>query len=83
MGALRRTRPLSQRYGFDRGQPIDRYYIDAFLARYATDVRGRGLEVKSAGYLRRYDSGLTRCDILDIDPGESGGNRRRGSGGGG
>ena len=68
MGALRRTRPLSERYGFDRGLPVDRYYVDAFLGRYAADIRGCGLEVKSAGYLRRFDSGLTRCDVLDIDP---------------
>jgi SAM-dependent methyltransferase len=68
LGALRRTQPLSQRYGYDRGQPVDRYYIEAFLAGHAADVRGRGLEIKSPGYLRRYDSGLARCDALDIDP---------------
>jgi SAM-dependent methyltransferase len=69
LGALRRTQPLSARYGYDRGQPVDRYYIEAFLAAHAGDVRGRGLEIKSPTYLRRYDSGLTRCDALDIDPG--------------
>jgi SAM-dependent methyltransferase len=68
MGMLRRTRPLSDRYGFERGRPVDRYYIEAFLAQHAADVRGRGIEVKNANYLRRYDSGLIRCDVLDIDP---------------
>jgi hypothetical protein len=67
MGSLRRTQPLSQRYGFDRGQPVDRYYIETFLSASAGDVRGRGLEIKTSAYLRRYDSGLTRCDVLDID----------------
>jgi SAM-dependent methyltransferase len=69
LGALRRTRPLSDRYGYDRGQPVDRYYIEKFLAAHASDVRGHGLEIKSPTYLRRYDTGLTRCDALDIDPG--------------
>lgn len=68
LGALRRTRPLSERYGYDRGQPVDRYYIEAFLGAHRSDVRGRGLEVKSPTYLRRYDSGLTACDVLDINP---------------
>jgi hypothetical protein len=67
LGALRRTQPLSQRYGFDRGQPVDRYYIEAFLAAHRSDVRGRGLEVKTAAYLHRYNSGLNGYDVLDID----------------
>jgi hypothetical protein len=68
LGTLRRVRPLSERYGYDRGQPIDRYYIESFLANHRSDVRGRGLEIKTCGYLRRYDSGLTGWDVLDIDP---------------
>jgi SAM-dependent methyltransferase len=68
LGALRRTQPLSERYGYDRGQPVDRYYIEAFLSSHRADIRGRGLEIKSPVYLRRYDSGLTQCDALDIDP---------------
>jgi hypothetical protein len=68
LGMLRRTQPLSQRYGFDRGQPVDRYYIEAFLAAHCRDIRGRGLEVKSADYLRQYDCGLASLDVLDIDP---------------
>jgi hypothetical protein len=67
LGMLRRTQPLSQRYGFDRGQPVDRYYIETFLAAHRRDIRGRGLEVKSATYLRRYDCGLTSYDVLDVD----------------
>src|SRR5262245_50153649 len=30
-GNLRRVRPFSASYGFDRGTPIDRYYLDTFL----------------------------------------------------
>src|SRR5437867_11804255 len=43
-GSLRRTTPISEVFGFDRGQPIDRYYIESFLSSYAEDVQGRVLE---------------------------------------
>ncbi len=69
LGALRRVRPLSERYGYDRGQPVDRYYIEAFLSEHRQDVQGHGLEIKTLLYLRRFDSGLSRFDILDVDPG--------------
>ena len=39
-GSLRRVLPVSLKFGFDRGQPIDRYYIDGFLRRHAEDVHG-------------------------------------------
>src|SRR3712207_5592488 len=39
-GDLRRTRPLSAQWGFDRGLPIDRYYIEGFLSANAADVGG-------------------------------------------
>jgi hypothetical protein len=59
--------PLSDHWGWDRGTPVDRYYIDQFLARHAADVRGRALEVKDAAYVRRFDRGVTNIDVLDID----------------
>ena len=34
LGSLRRTTPISSSFGFDRGQPIDRYYIEDFLRRH-------------------------------------------------
>src|SRR4029453_14668409 len=46
LGTLRRTRPLSNDFGYDRGTPVDRYYIERFLARHQSDVKGRVLEVK-------------------------------------
>lgn len=67
-GNLRRLRPISERYGFDRGTPVDRYYIGRFLESHRADVRGRVLEVKNNAYSRRFDSGVTRFDVLDIDP---------------
>lgn len=67
LGVLNRTRPLSEFWGFDRGTPIDRYYIENFLAEYRQDVRGRALEVQDSVYTDRFGSGVERRDVLDID----------------
>ena len=32
-GDLRRMDPVSDRWGYDRGLPVDRYYIEAFMRR--------------------------------------------------
>jgi SAM-dependent methyltransferase len=68
-GNLRRATPFSDRYGFDRGTPVDRYYLDRYFADHATDIRGRVLEVKEPAYTDRFGQGLTLVDIVDIDPG--------------
>lgn len=67
-GNLRRVRPFSDRYGFDRGHAIDRYYIDRFVKSCAGDIRGRVLEVADPRYASIHSDGITRIDILDIDP---------------
>jgi hypothetical protein len=43
--SLRRLTPISRVFGLDRGQPICRYYIEAFLQRHSSDIHGRVLEV--------------------------------------
>lgn len=70
-GSLRRLTPMSRRWGKDRsGQPIDRYYIERFLATHAEDVRGRVLEVQDACYTRRFGGErVTRSDVLHVVPG--------------
>ena len=60
------TAPLSSEWGFDRGTPIDRYYIERFLASHAADIRGRALEVKNADYAQRFGRGVTSFEVLDI-----------------
>jgi SAM-dependent methyltransferase len=66
-GTLRRTTPLSSSWGYDRGTPIDRYYIEAFLREHRDDIRGRVLEVRDSAYTERFGHGVTRRDVLDID----------------
>jgi SAM-dependent methyltransferase len=64
---LQRTSPLSTDWGYDRGTPIDRYYIEDFLNDNKADIRGRVLEIKDSTYSRRFGSGVTRFEVLDID----------------
>lgn len=66
-GDLRCLRPLSKDWGFDRGTPIDRYYIGRFMTRYAEDVRGRVLEVGTDAMTRQYGgSRVARSDVLHV-----------------
>ncbi len=67
LGTVRQTTPLSGVWGSDRGTPIDRYYIEHFLAAQCSDIHGRVLEVKDSGYTRRFGIGVERADVLDID----------------
>lgn len=67
-GDLRRTRPFSTHFGADRGQPVDRYYIERFLAMHAADVRGRVLEVGDTRYTRSFGADrVMQSDVLHID----------------
>lgn len=67
-GDFRRLVPMSRAFGFDRGQPVDRHYIEAFLASHAADVRGRVMEVGDDGYTRRFGGDrVTQRDVLHVD----------------
>jgi SAM-dependent methyltransferase len=65
-GSLRRLEPISRAFGYDRGQPIDRYYIANFLSSHASDIRGHVLEIGDDRYTRRFGGDrVTRADVLD------------------
>ena len=67
-GDLRRTRPIASDFGYARGGPVDRYYIESFLERHDTDVRGRVLEVGDDSYTRRFGADrVERADVLHVD----------------
>lgn len=66
-GDLRRIEPISRAFGFDRGQPIDRYYIERFLETNAADIHGRVLEMGEATYTRQFGGErVTQSDVLDL-----------------
>lgn len=64
LGSLNRLTPFSYHFGFDRGQPIDRYYIENFLDCFSSDIRGRVLEVGDRAYTTRF--GGSRVAISDV-----------------
>jgi SAM-dependent methyltransferase len=69
---------MSRRFGLDRGQAIDRYYIDDFLRRHAVGpagyerdgIRGRVLEIGEPRYARGFGdpAAIDQIDVLDISP---------------
>jgi hypothetical protein len=67
-GNLRRTTPFSSKYGFERGTPIDRHYLHAFLSAHRDLITGDVLEVQSNDYTRRFGRGVKRADTFDIVP---------------
>ncbi len=67
---LWRIEPVSRDFGFDRGTPIDRYFIEEFLAGEAAFVRGRVLEVEHDIYTRKFGGDRVEAsDILYRNPG--------------
>jgi SAM-dependent methyltransferase len=68
LGSLARTQPVSSSWGYDRGTPVDRWYIDRFLDEHRADVTGRVLEVKDSAYTDRFGIGVTERAVLDLDP---------------
>ena len=67
-GNLRRVRPFSDTFGFDRGTPVDRYYLRRFLEAHRDLIRGDVLEIQTPGFALRYGHDLGRVDSVDIVP---------------
>lgn len=52
LGDLNRLSPLCRNWGYDRGTPIDRYYIEQFLSQHRDAVHGVVLEIGDDQYTR-------------------------------
>jgi SAM-dependent methyltransferase len=64
LGDLRRTTPIDENWGFERGTPIDRVYVERFVGGHAGDIRGRVLEIAAPDYTNRFGTCVERVDIL-------------------
>ncbi len=65
LGSLRRLRPISPSFGIDRGQCLDRYYIEQFLHAHHQDIQGHVLEIGDDAYTRGFGGDrVTRSDVL-------------------
>ena len=63
-GARRRTTPIDPNWGFERGTPIDRVYVETFVGGHAEDIRGRVLEIAAPDYTTRFGRDVEHVDIL-------------------
>jgi SAM-dependent methyltransferase len=59
---------LSHIWGADRGTPVDRHYIECFLADNRHAVHGRVLEIKHSMYTDRFGTNVQEPGVLDINP---------------
>jgi Methyltransferase domain len=67
---LRRLTPVSRVFGLDRGQSIDRYYIERFLQQYTADIRGCVLEIGNNTYIRQFGrQQVTHFEVLHVTSG--------------
>jgi len=66
-GNLRRVTPVCREFGSKRGYPVDRFYIENFLAEHKADVQGRVLEIGDATYTRRFgEERVRQSDVLHV-----------------
>ena len=63
-----RTTPLSSYWGLDRGTPVDRYYVERFLAQHQADIQGCVVEVGDSRYTDTFGRTARQREILDINP---------------
>ena len=63
-GPQKYRRPVSRAWGYDRGTPVDRYYIEKFLEQHSIDVQGCVLEIGDNFYTLRY--GGTRVEKSEV-----------------
>lgn len=67
---FQRVSPVSRRFGRDRGLPLDRYYIEKFLTRESSTIRGRVLEIGGNEYTRRFGGDrVETSDVLHVHAG--------------
>jgi SAM-dependent methyltransferase len=64
LGDLRRVTPIDPNWGYERGTPIDRVYVDRFVGAHAADIRGRVLEIAAPDYTTRFGQAVTQVDVL-------------------
>lgn len=57
--------PISRLFGFDRGTPIDRCYIENFLKKNASCICGHVLEIAGNEYTKKYGTAVTQSDVLN------------------
>lgn len=61
---LRSLKPVSRVFGFDRGTPIDRVYIEDFLNKNQKFITGVVCEIAESTYSKKYGHDVEKYEIL-------------------
>jgi hypothetical protein len=61
---LRKLEPISRTFGFDRGTPIDRVYIEEFLKSNRQFIKGVVGEIGNNTYSKKFGSDIEKYEVL-------------------
>lgn len=61
------TNPVGKIYGSDRGGSICRYYIDTFLNKYSSVIKGRVLEIGDRHYTEKFGIEIDESYVLHFE----------------
>ncbi len=63
------TSPIWEKFGLNRGQPIDRFYIEEYLSAHRHLITGHVMEIAENTYTLKYGNkqNMTKVDILHVD----------------
>jgi len=63
---LRSIEPISRFFGFDRGTPIDRVYIEHFLSLNRSSISGIVCEISDDYYSKKFGMGVVKFEIFSF-----------------
>ncbi|MDR1413127.1 MAG: class I SAM-dependent methyltransferase [Actinomycetes bacterium] len=63
-GSFRSPEPVNPDFGWAAGTPVDRYYLDQFLAAHADAIAGRVLEIGGRDYTLRFGAHEVSTSIV-------------------
>lgn len=60
-------KPVSRRCGYERGTPIDRYYIEKFIGTEQKYIFGRVMEVADDQYTKRFGKNIKESIVMHVE----------------
>lgn len=60
-------KPLSRRFGLERGNAIDRVFIEMFLEKFSEYIRGNVMEIADDTYTVRYGKAVKQAHVLHVN----------------
>lgn len=66
-GDLERAVPISRSFGYERGGPVDRFYIENFLRNNTQIIKGRAFEIGDNAYTKQFGgANVEKSDVLHV-----------------